>query len=62
VVNNLTIEKAFCLQQQVTILQKEKDEEISYLRKKDKVKEDAISSLSDQLTLIKQKLDRLEKS
>jgi hypothetical protein len=39
----------------------EKDEEINLLREKDKIKEDSISNLSDQLLVISQRLNQLEK-
>ena len=39
----------------------EKDEEIKYLREKDKIKEDSISNLSDQLIIISQRLNQLKK-
>ncbi len=45
VVNNLTIEKAFHLQQQVTILQQEKDEKIKALTRKQEQFEQMIQTL-----------------
>lgn len=60
VVNFLTIEKAFCLQQQVIILQQEKDVEIQNLRVKDRMKDEVISNISDKLMEITRKLNELE--
>ncbi len=40
----------------------EKDEEIKYLREKDKIKEDSISNLSNQLIIISQRLNQLKKT
>ncbi len=60
VVNDLTIEKAFRLKQQVTILQEERDEVLNDLRVKDKMKDEVISGISDQLMTITRKLNELE--
>lgn len=38
----------------------EKEEEISFLKEKDRIKEEAISDLSDQLILIQKRMDQLE--
>ena len=59
VVNDLTIDKAFRLQQKVTILQKEKDEVLDDLRVKDRMKDEVISGISDQLMTITRKLHEL---
>ncbi|MBA3978024.1 MAG: hypothetical protein H0X50_07535, partial [Nitrosopumilus sp.] len=59
VVNNLTIEKAFRLQQQVTILQKEKDEEITQLKKDHELAVDAYSALSDKVSQLIKEMELL---
>lgn len=60
VVNDLTIEKSFRLKQQVRILQEERDEVLNDLRVKDKMKDEVISGISDQLMTITRKLNELE--
>lgn len=60
VVNDLTIEKSFRLKQQVRILQEERDEALNDLRVKDKMKDEVISGISDQLMTITRKLNELE--
>ena len=39
----------------------EKEEEISFLKERDRIKEESISDLSDQLILIQKRMDQLEK-
>ena len=62
VVNDLTIKKAYRLQQQVTILQKEKDEEISQLKKDHELTIDNFSALSDKLSKLMEEIEILKKN
>jgi integrase len=60
-VNDLTIEKAFRLQQQVIILQKEKEEEITQLKKDQELTVDAYAALSDKVSKLIKEMELLKK-
>lgn len=61
-VNDLTIEKAFRLQQQVTILQKEKNEEITQLKKDQDLTVDAYAALSDKVSKLIKEMELIKNS